>query len=216
MEPGTCKCGYERGKTGLKHLKTKRMENISIKVHPPWYARGTPVTSTRDGPPMALSDKPLFAIREGPSARGKPPEISRLWLTSFFAVFNAQNSMYSRRCAMLGRNTDLSACAAPDNVKMEMEDVKMELNEGLVGDFETIDDFGTVNADRSGDAVRSEKRTIVDFDLSACAVPDNVKMEMEENVKMKVDDNVKLKWLTLTGLLTLSGRGMNNIITNFN
>jgi hypothetical protein len=53
--------GYERGKTGVKHLKTKSMENISIKDHPPWYARGTPITNTRDGPPMAINDKLLFA-----------------------------------------------------------------------------------------------------------------------------------------------------------
>ncbi len=48
------------------------MDIINIKVHPPWYARGTPIVNTRDGPPMAISDKPLFAIRVGPSARGKP------------------------------------------------------------------------------------------------------------------------------------------------
>ena len=51
------------------------MENINIKVHPPWYARGTPIINTRDGPQMALSEKPLFAIREGPSARGNPVEV---------------------------------------------------------------------------------------------------------------------------------------------
>jgi hypothetical protein len=62
-------------KKSIKHLKTKSMENISIKVHPPWYARGTPVTNPRDGPPMAMSDKSLFAICEGPSARGKPGEV---------------------------------------------------------------------------------------------------------------------------------------------
>ena len=55
------------------------MDNISIKVHPPWYARGTPVINPRDGPAMALSDKPLFANPitigcRGPSARGEPGE----------------------------------------------------------------------------------------------------------------------------------------------
>ena len=54
------------------------MENISIKVHPPWYARGTPIINTRDGPQMALSEKPLFAIRRGPSARGNPVEVRSL------------------------------------------------------------------------------------------------------------------------------------------
>ena len=47
------------------------MDNISIKDHPPWYARGTPVIKTRDGPAMALSDKPLLAICRGPSGEGR-------------------------------------------------------------------------------------------------------------------------------------------------
>ena len=72
------------------------MENKNIKVHPPWYARGTPVINPRDGPPMAMSDKPLFAIREGPSARGKIPEIYRPWLTLKTAIFNTQNSVYGQ------------------------------------------------------------------------------------------------------------------------
>jgi hypothetical protein len=66
------------------------MEDISIKVHPPWYARGTPVTNPRDGPPMAISDKPLFAIREGPSARGEPGDFLRLWLTLITTFFTTQ------------------------------------------------------------------------------------------------------------------------------
>jgi hypothetical protein len=92
------------------------MKNISIKVHPPWYARGTPVINTRDGPPMALSDKPLFANPitigcRGPSARGNPTDFIRLWLTYNLTVFNTQNSVYGQGYA------DLSACVAPDNVK---------------------------------------------------------------------------------------------------
>jgi hypothetical protein len=65
------KGGYERGKKGIKHLKTKSMDYISIKDHPPWYARGTPVTNTRDGPVMALNNKLLFAICRGPSGEGR-------------------------------------------------------------------------------------------------------------------------------------------------
>jgi hypothetical protein len=57
------------------------MDNISIKDHPPWYARGTPVINPRDGPPMASSEISLFAIRKGPSARGEPKDKTRRWLT---------------------------------------------------------------------------------------------------------------------------------------
>lgn len=39
------------------------MENISIKVHPPWYARGTPVINPRDGPPMAESENTDYVIK---------------------------------------------------------------------------------------------------------------------------------------------------------
>jgi hypothetical protein len=75
----------------------------------------------------------------------------------------------------------------------------------LIGGFEVVS--FVVDADRSGDAVRSEERTTDDFDvdLSACAAPDNVKM-MKDNVKteMEVDDNVKKR----------NGR-MNSITTNY-
>jgi len=47
---------------------------MSIKGHPPWYARGTPVTNIRDGPAMAINHKLLFAICRGPSARGEMGE----------------------------------------------------------------------------------------------------------------------------------------------
>ena len=50
------------------------MDIMSMKGHPPWYARGTPVTNIRDGPAMAINDKLLFAICRGSSARGKPGE----------------------------------------------------------------------------------------------------------------------------------------------
>jgi REP element-mobilizing transposase RayT len=43
----------------------------------------------------------------------------------------------------------------------------------------------------SNDAVRSEEHFNVDFDLSACAAPDNVKI-MKDNVKSK-EDNVKIE-----------------------
>ena len=161
------------------------MDIINIKVHPPWYARGTPIVNTRDGPPMALSDKPLFAIREGPSTRDKPGECrnelmhecinedesrktedrsrgnswgkTHLWLTLNLAVFNTQNRAYSRRYALLG--SDLSACAAPDNVKMSNDNVKMEDNVKT----ETAAFF---NAVKSLDVDRFEERSAVDFDLS--------------------------------------------------
>ena len=149
------------------------MENISIKVHPPWYARSTPIINTRDGPQMALSEntvyvikcrklrlhsvctfitisaltslrfgifndmknqnwyKPLFAIREGPSARGNPVEVrsrqsavgslnhdsyrmedqnkgnpggkTRLWLTLKTTFSNTQNRVYSQWYAQTRR-----------------------------------------------------------------------------------------------------------------
>jgi REP element-mobilizing transposase RayT len=68
---------------------------------------------------------------------------------------------------------DLSAYAAParlrhsggpDNVKKKRMDDKVKM--------EVVDE--KVDADRSGDAVRSEELTTVGFDLSACAAPDNV------------------------------------------
>jgi hypothetical protein len=156
------------------------MDNISIKVHPPWYARGTPVINTRDGPAMALNDKLLFAICRGPSARGKPGEcmnalmheclpdrqagmnsgvdrvisvfgFSRLWLTLKTTFFNTQNSVYSQWYAVLG---------------------------GFVDDF--------VDADRSRDAVRSGET-----DLSAFAEPDNVEMVEPNNVEIAKIENVE-------------------------
>ena len=65
-----------------------------------------------------------------------------------------------------------------------------------------------MNADRSGDAVRSEEPTTVEFDLSACAAPDNVE-RMEDYVKRIKCGVVKLRLnavrsLTLTGLRTSS------------
>ncbi len=50
------------------------MDIINIKVHPPWYARGTPIISTRDGPPMAISDKPLLPFAKGRQPGSKPGE----------------------------------------------------------------------------------------------------------------------------------------------
>ncbi|KAF0193780.1 MAG: hypothetical protein FD166_3640 [Bacteroidetes bacterium] len=131
------------------------MDNISIKDHPPWYARGTPVSNTRDGPAMAMSDKPLFANPitigcRGPSARGELKEIFRPWPT--IIGFDADRSGDAVRSV---EAFDLSACEAPDNVKM----------------------MGYHDADRSGDAVRSGE----DADLSACAAPDNVNMINDNN-----------------------------------
>ena len=53
-------------------------------------------------------------------------------------------------------------------------------------------DLSNPDADRSGDAVRSEEHTTddFDFDLSACEAPDNVKI-LDDNVKI-LDDNVKM------------------------
>ena len=50
------------------------MENMNIMDHPPWYARGTPLEKTRDGPAMALSDKSFLAISRKPSASGANPK----------------------------------------------------------------------------------------------------------------------------------------------
>ena len=104
------------------------MENISIKVHPPWYARGTPVINPRDGPPMAESEIPLFAIREGPSARGKTMkcmnellnectneegkrvksvlDFIRLWLTLNTTFFNTKKSVFSQQYARICQLAD--------------------------------------------------------------------------------------------------------------
>ncbi|MCB8963415.1 MAG: hypothetical protein H6536_00055 [Bacteroidales bacterium] len=96
------------------------MENISIKVHPPWYARGTPIINTRDGPPMAESDIPLFAICEGPSARGKTIkcmnekgkrvrsglDFIRLWLTLNTTFFNTKKSVFSQQYARICQLAD--------------------------------------------------------------------------------------------------------------
>jgi hypothetical protein len=95
------------------------MDNISIKDHPPWYARGTPVINPRDGPPMASSEISLFAIRKGPSARGEPKDKTHRWLTLKKSLFDAVRSKDADRS---GGNFDLSACEAPDNVKLEMDD----------------------------------------------------------------------------------------------
>jgi hypothetical protein len=101
------------------------MDNINIKDHPPWYARGTPVTNPRDGPAMANHNILLFANPitigcRGPSARGEPKGKNRLWLTLKKSILvDADRSGDAVRS---GGNFDLSACEAPDNVKMKMED----------------------------------------------------------------------------------------------
>jgi hypothetical protein len=130
LQPATYS-GYERAKQDVKHLKTKSMENISIKVHPPWYARGTPIINPRDGPQMAENNKLLFAICSGPSARGNPVEVrslesgvgsqnhdfnrmedqsrgnpvgkNRLWLTLKTTFFNTKNSVYGQWYAQTRR-----------------------------------------------------------------------------------------------------------------
>jgi len=99
------------------------MDIMSIKGHPPWYARGTPVTNIRDGPAMAINDKLLFAICRGPSARGKPGECmnevgrsesenrrrcesmgkTRRWLTLNTTFFNTQNNVFSHWYALFGK-----------------------------------------------------------------------------------------------------------------
>ena len=173
------------------------MDNISIKDHPPWYARGTPVINIRDGPAMALNDILLLAICREPSARGEPGEVgkcmnaimrecmneegtrppercsragnpdnyqgedrsrgkpmgkSRRWLTLKTTFFNTQNNVYSQWYAVLGRKAGVGV--------------------------------GLFNAVKSEDVDRLEyaDRWVVE-DLSACLAPDNVKM-MEDNVKL--------------------------------
>jgi len=104
------------------------MDIMSFKGHPPWYARGTTVTNIRDGPALAINDKLLFAICRGPSASEKPMGKTHRWLTLKTTFFNMQNSVYCQwygllnvdadrsRDAVRSEATDLSACAAPDNV----------------------------------------------------------------------------------------------------
>jgi hypothetical protein len=77
------------------------MEYNNIKVHQPWYARGTPDTNPRDGPAMALSDKPLFAIRIGPSARGEPPDFPRPWLIFKTVFVNTQKWVFGQSYAQI-------------------------------------------------------------------------------------------------------------------
>jgi len=103
------------------------MDIMNIKGHPPWYARGTPVTNIRDGPAMAINNKLLFAICRGPSASEKPVRKTHRWLTLKTTFFNMQNSVYCQwavesvdadrsRDAVRSGTADLSACEAPDNV----------------------------------------------------------------------------------------------------
>jgi hypothetical protein len=73
------------------------MESINVKVHQPWFARGTPITNPRDGPAMALSDILLFAIRERPLARSKSLGLTRLRLIFKTVSFNTQKQFYSWR-----------------------------------------------------------------------------------------------------------------------
>ncbi len=94
------------------------MDIMNIKGHPPWYARGTPVTNIRDGPAMAINHKLLFAICRDPSASEKPMGKTHRWLTLKTTFFNMQNSVSSQWYALLERNFDLSACAAPDKVNI--------------------------------------------------------------------------------------------------
>jgi len=72
------------------------MDIMNIKGHPPWYARGTPVTNIRDGPAMAINHKLLFAICRDPSASEKPMGKTHRWLTLKTTFFNTQNSVYSQ------------------------------------------------------------------------------------------------------------------------
>ena len=99
------------------------MENITIKVHPPWNARGTPIITPRDGPPMANSDRQLLAIGAGPPGRGEPGKClpdqqagrntgeGRVMFELDFNLtcpalkttfFNTQNSVYSQWYARRG------------------------------------------------------------------------------------------------------------------
>jgi hypothetical protein len=77
------------------------MDIMNIKGHPPWYARGTPVTNIRDGPAMAINHKLLFAICRGPSASEKPMGKTHRWLTLKTTFFNMQNSVYSQWYGLL-------------------------------------------------------------------------------------------------------------------
>ena len=74
---------------------------MSIKGHPPWYARGTPVTNIRDGPAMAINHKLLFAICRGSSASEKPVRKTHRWLTLKTTFFNMQNSVYGQWYGLL-------------------------------------------------------------------------------------------------------------------
>jgi len=89
---------------------------------------------------------------------------------------------------------DLSACAASRWIGTGSDNVKME--EDIVEMIMVVTDSFVVDADRSGDAVRSGET-----DLSAFAEPDNVKI-LDDNVKMKMDDNVKKRKSRMNYLTT--------------
>jgi hypothetical protein len=108
----------KEAKHDFKHLKTTSMAYINIKVYPPWYARGTPVTNPRDGPAGANGALPLFAFREMP-----PDNVKIDADRSIDAVRSEERSAV--RSGEAAVHFDLSACVAPDNVKMVMDNVKM-------------------------------------------------------------------------------------------
>jgi hypothetical protein len=111
------------------------MEHNNIKVHPPWYARGTPVTKPRDGPPMAKSDKQLFVIREGPSARGKPKDFNLPWLTLKTTFFNTQNSVYGQWCAQIRQLADVKIIAMAKIMHPKTQRVDKIIEKNDVGIF---------------------------------------------------------------------------------
>jgi hypothetical protein len=92
------------------------MDIMNIKGHPPWYARGTPVTNIRDGPAMAINHKLLFAICRGPSASEKPMGKTHRWLTLKTTFFNTQNSVFSQWYGLLNVDADRSRDAVRSGV----------------------------------------------------------------------------------------------------
>jgi hypothetical protein len=186
----------------VKHLKKISMEIINIKVHPPWYARGTPIVNTRDGPPMALSDKPLFANGEWSSNKVKPGKCPNAYPDSTkligpdrprkraYRMRECINEYESRKPEDRSRGNSRGKTYLWLTLNITFFNTENRVycrRYALLGevDFDLSACAAPDNVmkifDEMVDTERSWKAD-VDFDLSAYEVPDNVKME-EDNVK---------------------------------
>ena len=166
------------------------MDKINIKVHPPWYARGTPVIKIRDGPAMALNDNLLFAICRGPSARGKPGECRNAGMRE------CMNEDGRRKTEVGSRKPEDQRRVKPRGIIclwLTLKTTFFNTQNSVYGQWyavlgrKLVVGVSIFDADRSEDAVRSGEAA-VDFDLSACGAPDNVKILMRiDNVKLKME-----------------------------